>query len=107
MKQFQLMPAGRQKSFYGKAVVTEAAGIYFLTSYESIVAEYHPKTGEFFRDYNGINFDSNTTMKHVNSFRALFNLGAINKAAWRKTEQKNGRDAYFLATISEYGKINQ
>lgn len=81
MKQFELKPDGRQKSFYGKAVVTEySKDLAILTSYKTEVAAI--KNGEFIRLWNGW---SATTQKHVNAFLDLYGIAGGGKEHWINT----------------------
>jgi hypothetical protein len=68
------------KSFYGKAavVVDTPRGWVFLRSYETLVCGISPGKG-FRRYWEGY---SATTLRHVNSFRAMHGLPTLNKAAW-------------------------
>ena len=74
------LQATTQKSYYGKAVVTEIGDNYYLLSYDTIVCKY-TKEREFKRMWNGY---SRTTMNHINDFRKLFGLERITKKEWEK-----------------------
>jgi hypothetical protein len=76
MKQYKLEPRNNQKSFYGKAIVTESDYIS-LKSYETIVCYIH--LGEFRRTWNGY---SATTMKHINTFIDAYGYSGGGKAWW-------------------------
>lgn len=83
MKMQELKPNNGQKSFYGKAkIYTDAYGNTFLKSYDTIVA-FVTKTGEFKRLWDAW---SVTTAKHINAFRALFGLDAMNKKEWMQLD---------------------
>ena len=74
-----LKPAYGNKSFYGKAKVIEADGVKYLKSYDTIVCAITPD-GNFEKLWDGW---SATTTKHVNSFRSIYGLDYIGKAAWQ------------------------
>lgn len=81
---FKLEPANSQKSFYGKATVYEYAdGARVLVSYSTRVAEIAPD-GSFRRLWSGF---SATTMKHINSFIALYGVDGGGKK-WCRTGQR-------------------
>lgn len=81
-KVWELKPNGRQKSFYGKAVIFENHGKYFLQSYETIVASID-EYGIFRRHYNGF---SATTMRHINAFLENFGKHETKKKDWESLE---------------------
>lgn len=88
------LEATTQKSYYGKAVVIKDGDINLdpsavarLRSYDTIVCEYNPKTGEFTRLWGGY---SRTTANHINDFRRLYGLPALNKKAWESLPVKGG-----------------
>ena len=66
-----------QKSYYGKAKVIESENKSELQSYDTIVCKI--EKGKFVKLWNGY---SVTTLNHVNDFRRLFGLSAINKKEW-------------------------
>ena len=66
-----LKPANGQKSFYGKAHYFETDGTYVLMSYDTYICDYEPKTGYFFKRWEGY---SRTTMNHIKSFCAMFRI---------------------------------
>lgn len=75
------LTASRQKSYYRKAFVLQAEnGNVFLQSYDTIVCGI--VNGEFVRYWDSY---SVTTMNHINDFRRLYNMDAINKKAWENT----------------------
>lgn len=77
MKHYELKPIA-QKSFYGKATVTEnASGAALLRSYDTDVCGI--VSGRFVRYWGGY---SATTMKHINAFRAAYGLNTITKKEW-------------------------
>lgn len=87
------LEATTQKSYYGKAVVIKDGDINLdpmgkasLRSYDTIVCEYDPRTGEFSRLWGGY---SRTTANHINDFRRLYGLPALNKKAWEALPVKN------------------
>lgn len=79
-KCYDLIPSTSQKSFYGKAKVIEINGSKLLQSYNTIVCGID-KSGNFSRYWDG---ESATTMKHVNSFLALFGIAGGGVNWWRK-----------------------
>lgn len=97
-----LQPHGIQKSFGGKAMVTEVNGFPALESYGTIVALIDD--GELIRTWGGY---SATTLRHVNAFmeendavayswdkknnRWGTQISAVSKASW---EDMPVRDAY-------------
>lgn len=77
MKKFELI-ATNQKSFYGKAVVTEYnKNLVVLTSYTTEVARI--ENGVFVRMWGGY---SATTMKHVNAFLDAYGIAGGGKKWW-------------------------
>ena len=83
-KTFEITPVGRQKSFYGKAIVTECNQFYTLTSYTTQVARICKDSGDFTRLWGGY---SATTMKHINSFLAGFaHANGLGKKEWEALE---------------------
>jgi len=87
-RKFNLKPMDSHKSFYGKAKVTETQdgqgnNFAILTSYETVVAVIDDYDNEDFREfYRTWGGYSATTMRHINSFRAIYGLSPINKATW-------------------------
>jgi len=80
-KIYDLPCYGRQKSFYGKAqVIEQPDGSKELQSYNTIVAKI-TKRGKFIRLWGG---ESQTTMRHVESFLKHFGLEGGGVAWWRK-----------------------
>lgn len=80
-KVFDLPVCGsdRAKSFYGKAKVIETDnGEIILQSYNTMVCKI-TSSGEFVRLWSGY---SVTTMRHINSFLQLFDIGGGGKAWW-------------------------
>ena len=79
--------ATTQRSYYGKAkVLTHEDGTLELQSYETIVCKVTPN-GEFIRMWGGY---SRTTANHINDFRKLCGLPALNKKAWEALPCENG-----------------
>lgn len=72
-----VLKATTQKSYYGKAHYYEYCGTSFLRSYDTTVCRIID--GKFERLWNGY---SKTTLAHVNDFRKLYNLPALNKKEW-------------------------
>ena len=73
------LQATLQADYYGKAhILTFADGTKALKSYETTVCMITP-AGDFIRLWGGY---SNTTKRHINDFRRLFDLPALNKAEW-------------------------
>ena len=86
VKNYELTPTGRQKSFYGKAIImdySEDTGNIFLRSYSTVVCCYNVRTKEFNRIYGGY---SATTMRHIDSFRNNYGLNNIGKHMWESLE---------------------
>ena len=68
----------RQKSFYGKAIVTEYSNkLSILTSYKTEVAMI--KNGIFYRLWNGY---SVTTQNHINEYRQQNGMEKLSKSEW-------------------------
>lgn len=85
MRTEKLIPTA-QKSYYGKAtVIYNDDGTVDLKSYDTIVARI--QGGKFIRLWGGY---SNTTKRHINDFRALFNFEPINKKEWESLPCENG-----------------
>lgn len=75
-----------QKDYYGKAyIIPSDDGGAALKSYETLVCKID-SDGNFTRLWNGY---SRTTMNHINDFRKLYDLPALNKAAWMATPCEN------------------
>ena len=74
-KEFELKPYGRQKSYYGKAMIKEEDGISKLISYTTKVAEYSYLT-DIMTVYGWF---SSTTAKHINSFLNFHGFKTCNK----------------------------
>lgn len=82
MKEFELRPTNRRKSFYGKAVVIEKDnGDIELRSYSTIVARI--RSGNFEKLWDGY---SATTMNHINSFIDTYGISGGGKAWWASLE---------------------
>lgn len=83
MKQFDLPVVNDiQKSFYGKAKVTELDnGDIELTSYNTVVCRIH--NGVLQRLWNGY---SATTMRHINAFIGFYGIEGGGKAWWNSLE---------------------
>lgn len=79
--EWQNLQATSQASFYGKAKVLLEGDFIYLKSYNTIVAAIDISTPDytFTRLWKGY---SVTTLKHINDFRQLYNLPAINKKEW-------------------------
>lgn len=76
---FDLIPCDSHVSFYGKArVIENRHGGAELVSYFTTVCGID-RNGNFFRLWDGW---SATTARHINSFRALYNLHPISKKEW-------------------------
>lgn len=77
MKQitYQLQPNTSQKSFYGKAIVTQTQNEVQLTSYQTIVAEVNTDKREI--KLNG--YYSTTTAKHIRAFCSMYTDEVISK----------------------------
>lgn len=76
MNTYELTPL-TQKSFNKKAIVTILDdGTHELTSYDTVVATYHPEHRE--RRING--WYSQTTARHINAFLNHHNLPTMTKA---------------------------
>ena len=76
--EFKNLKAITQKSYYGKAKTAEINGEKLLKSYDTIVCKI-TANGDFVRLWGGY---SRTTAAHVNDFRKLYGLPALNKKAW-------------------------
>lgn len=65
---FELTPIyDSRKSFYGKAqVLTDTNGVYYLKSYETIVAKCDHG------NYESLGYYSNTTSRHQKEFKLQF-----------------------------------
>lgn len=73
-----LIPNDSHKSFYGKAYeVLFCDGLHCI-SYTTEVCMID-NNGVFIRLWSGYSY---TTMRHINAFRVMHGLPAINKAAW-------------------------
>lgn len=103
------LDATTQKSYYGKAVVIKDGDINLdpmaaarLRSYDTIVCEYNPRTGEFTRLWGGY---SRTTANHINDFRRLYGLPALNKKAWESLPVKGGSGERYKVEFSN-GFVN-
>ena len=95
MNSYELRPANGQKSFNGKAIITQNDdGSETLYSYKTQICT-KTKTGEIIRHYNGVTFNGDnvgftaTTLKHIKSFCGL------NKAAFIALPY-NGRNTDIL-----------
>ena len=65
MRTFELSPIyDSRKSFYGKAKIVKDGNTIKLQSYDTIVAEYEPMTGNL--KING--YYTSTTARHINEF---------------------------------------
>lgn len=77
------------KGAYNRAYVRFVNGVWQLKSYDTIVFEYHPETGELVRTWDGY---SATTMKHVQMFVSWCNHTGYSrnqrfiKKAWNAME---------------------
>lgn len=67
---------GRQKSFYGKAVIIKSGNRVFLQSYNTIVAYIYG--GKLFRTWDGW---SKTTSLHIDAFCREYGIDAPSKKA--------------------------
>lgn len=81
-----LIPKNGRKSFYGKATIVIGGGAAYLKSYNTYVAKVD-SAGKFSRLWAGW---SATTARHVDAFRELYGLQAINKAAWLNMDVEKG-----------------
>lgn len=78
IKSAELPTMGRQKSFYGKALVIWENDTIYLKSYDTIVCSIHDNL--ITRMWNGY---SATTMKHVNAFLKFMGFDHVGgKAYW-------------------------
>jgi len=80
MQTIQLKPVDTKKSFYGKCTVLTGGSdknshIYYLKSYDTIVAEYDTITNIIM--VHG--WYSQTTARHINAFLAHFGFKQANK----------------------------
>lgn len=82
MKVFELSPVDSRKSFYGKAHCIEDNGIYYLKSYETIVASVD-NDGVFHRHWDGY---SATTARHLDSFLEYCGKRRMSKKEWDSLE---------------------
>ena len=81
IRTFDLPCMDSQKSFYGKAIVSTVGNDKYLTSYKTVVCGI--VNGEFVKYWDNY---SNTTMKHINSFRLFYGLNKIRKQEWDNME---------------------
>lgn len=85
---YDLIPINSQKSFYGKATVTDYGDIKVLRSYGTPVVAMTPQ-GVFFKLWDGY---SVTTQKHISSFvgrpisKKEWDQLALNDWSYRRTE---------------------
>lgn len=95
-KAAELIPVDGRKSFYGKAKVFKDDNIFYLVSYNTIVASYDDINNIFVKHWDGY---SCTTMRHINSFMRFigFNLGG--KAFWDKIEYNKNYNISDLLNI--------
>ena len=102
MKQFELKPFYSQKSYYGKAIVTEYGnGEKYLKSYQTTVAMIDSK-GKFHRLWDGY---SATTSKHVSDFMRLYGLQAICKKEWLVLPvEKLDNGKLLIESLTDYQK---
>lgn len=103
------LEATTQKSYYGKATVIKDGDINLdpmakasLKSYDTIVCEYDPRTGEFSRLWGGY---SRTTANHINDFRRMYGLFPLNKKAWDALPVKNDSGERYKVEFSN-GFVN-
>ena len=85
MEKSYKLPATLQRDYYGKAYVIEEDGETLLKSYNTIVCKVVPGRG-FVRLWGGY---SDTTKRHINDFRRLFDLPALNKREWNALPVEN------------------
>ena len=78
MNTYELMPIGKQKSFYGKAIVNSDGNIAKLTSYKTHVASYDFTTETLTIN----NWYSATTTKHINAFASRYGYEKITSKNW-------------------------
>ena len=80
MKMMELKPNGRQKSFYGKAMVyyNSKSGMWILHSYKTDVCgiDGYRKFHRFWGGYSA------TTAKHIAAFCSQFGIPVFNKRDW-------------------------
>lgn len=84
-REFQPKPLDAKK-FYSKCKIQDYGTVQILTSYKTEVAAI--RNGEFIRIYNPMFDYSQTTLRHVNAFRATYGLDTISKAEWMQIEPK-------------------
>lgn len=87
MRKFNLQPemGESRKSFYGKAkVIIDDIGNSTLYSYNTKICSID-KEGKFIKYWGGW---SQTTMRHINSFRERYGLSRITKKEWDKIEKQ-------------------
>lgn len=77
----ELMPNDGQKSFGEKAQIVKTEYVDALCIYSTPVACIIKNGLKFIRLWDGYN---STTMRHINSFRSIYGLGAISKKQWQK-----------------------
>lgn len=78
----ELLPNNGQKSFGGKAQIAKSEHIDVLYSYSTPIATIVRTSNggsNFVRLWGGYSL---TTMRHINDFRSLYGLDAINKKQW-------------------------
>lgn len=73
------------EGFNGRALIlpNDAENTLILRSYYTDVCSYNPKTGEFYKLWEGY---SNTTLKHINIFRQFLGFNTISKREWIEME---------------------
>ena len=73
------------EGFNGRALIIpgDAGNTLVLRSYYTDVCSYNPKTGEFYKLWEGY---SNTTLKHINIFRSFVKLPQLSKREWIELE---------------------
>lgn len=87
MRMFDLEPekGESRKSFYGKAeVIIDDLGNITLYSYDTMICSIN-SDNEFIKYWGGW---SQTTMRHINSFRERYGLSRITKKEWDKIEKQ-------------------
>lgn len=104
MRKYELAAIyGRNKSYYGKAIVTEySSGEKILQSYKTEVARI-TANGDFIRTWAGW---SATTARHINEFRQQNGLRTIGKVAWNALPVERtspARDIFIL--MGEHAKL--
>ena len=91
------LEATTQKSYYNRAKIRyNDDGSATLISYSTEVAAID-KNGAFFRLWAGW---SATTQKHINDFRALFNLAPLSKKAWQALPCENPAPVYSVVLFT-------